>query len=657
MKRNESSKKLYLLILIISSITSYIILSIDKSEVFSYIYEENRYYLLDTVRLIYLVSLIFIFILIYYASFYMISERKNDIGLLMAEGLGQKKLFILLFKYSLKNLLKANLLGLSLSVLINEFINLLTVKVLSLGLTFHNFSLSFKAIILTLSISLFLNSLSIYTIVRDFYKKNPDEIFRGEIRSRSDSFLFLALVLFLLGTILNYDYFWEDLLARLSLISIFLLILFFILSKILQKTSGKNLIVRKSLSLTFKKDKASLLFTSFMLIVGTLILSYTILTSMASRNALERPADFTLYDSKEKIDILSKDQDMAQMIGEIYPVFGYEYWDIDSDELNNLVKANISLDRQSKNEFYFEPGFLLRESSFENIYKIEADLGDDEAIVLAKSENEKYALEETLAKKDSSLIIGGKNYRIRNIVKSNKIFSNDVIGLASMVVVNDKVYDSLIAIRKPFAYNINLSKEFVNSFGFSKGSDMLREAFIKGGYKYESYIWQAKNAILQITENLYTYFYLSLIFILAGLSFFTIRIFILFEKSKEKLTILSLMGQDMDEIRSIIKKEYTTLFLTVGFASLFLSVILFMNLPFTMNIFLKLKLRKIIGTLALISLAFLILIGLFLRFIIRMCYERIVNYEEDFNNWRWQKPLKWIKGIFGKQGLWSCQCR
>ena len=49
---------------------------------------------------------------------------------------------------------------------------------------------------------------------------------------------------------------------------------------------------------------------------------------------------------------------MAQMIGEIYPVFGYEYWDIDSDELNNQVKANISLDRQSKNEFYFEPGFL-----------------------------------------------------------------------------------------------------------------------------------------------------------------------------------------------------------------------------------------------------------------------------------------------------------
>lgn len=632
MKRNESSKKLYLLILIISSITSYIILSIDKSEVFSYIYEENRYYLLDTVRLIYLVSLIFIFILIYYASFYMISERKNDIGLLMAEGLGQKKLFILLFKDSLKDLLRANILGLSISIFINEFINLLTVKVLSLGLTFHNFSLSFKALILTIAISIFLNILSIYTIVRDFYKKNPDGIFRGEIRSRSDSFLFLALVLFLLGTILNYDYFWEDLLVLLSLISIFLLILFFILSKILQKTSGKNLIVRKSLSLTFKKDKASLLFTSFMLILGTLILAYTILTSIASRNALERPADFTLYDSKEKIDILSKDQDMAQMIGEIYPVFGYEYWDIDSDELNNLVKANISLDRQSKNEFYFEPGFLLRESSFENIYKIEADLGYDEAIVLAKTENEKYALEETLAKKDSSIMIGDKNYRLRKLVKSNKIFSNDVIGLASMVVVNDKVYDSLISKKEPFAYNINLSKDFVNSFGFSKGSDMLRQAFIDGGYKYESYIWQAKNAISQITENLYTYFYLSLIFILAGLSFFTIRIFILFEKSKEKLRILSLMGQDMEEIRAIIRKEYTTLFLTVGLVSIIVSIFLFTKIPYTMNIFFKLKLSKIIGSLALISMALLLLIGLFLRFILRMSYERILNYEEDFNN-------------------------
>uniref|UniRef100_UPI00288B5D54 ABC transporter permease n=1 Tax=uncultured Anaerococcus sp. TaxID=293428 RepID=UPI00288B5D54 len=210
MKRNESSKSLYILIFIITSITSYIILSIDKSEVYSYIYEENRYYLLDTVRLIYLVSLIYIFILIYYASFYKICERKNDLGLLMAEGLSKKKLFRMLFKDSLKDLLKANFLGISLSVFINEFINLLTAKVLRMGLTFHNFSISFKAIIFTLVISILLNSLSIYTIVRDFYKKNPDEIFRGEIRSRSDSFLFLALVLFLLGTILNYDYFWED---------------------------------------------------------------------------------------------------------------------------------------------------------------------------------------------------------------------------------------------------------------------------------------------------------------------------------------------------------------------------------------------------------------------------------------------------------------
>lgn len=632
MKRNESSKKLYLLILIISSITSYIILSIDKSEVFSYIYEENRYYLLDTVRLIYIISLIFIFILIYYASFYLISERKNDIGLLMAEGLGQKKLFKLLFKDSLKDLMRANILGLSISIFINEFINLLTVKVLSLGLSFHNFSLSFKAIILTLVISLFLNSLSIYTIVRDFYKKNPDEIFRGEIRSRSDSFLFLALVLFLLGTILNYDYFWEDLLFLLSLISIFLLILFFILSKILQKTSERDLIVRKSLSLTFKKDKASLLFTSFMLIVGTYILAYTILTSMASRNALERPADFTLYESQEKIDNLSKDQDMGQMIGEIYPVFGYEYVDIETSEIYNLVRANISLDRSTKNDFFFEPRFLLKESSFENIYKSKLSLGDKEVILLASNENEKYALEDTLAKESLFIKLGGEEFKVMPILMSNKIFSNDVISLSSMVVVNDKVYQNLIGDKAPFAYNVNLRKDFVNSFGFSKGSDMLRQAFIDRGYKYESYIWQAKNAISKITENLYTYFYLSLIFILAGLSFFTIRIFMLFEKSKEKLRILSLMGQDMDEIRSIIKKEYTTLFLTVGLVSIIVSIFLFTNIPYTMDIFFKLKLSKIIGTLALISMGLLFLIGLFLRFILRMSYERILNYEEDFNN-------------------------
>ena len=632
MKRNQSSKKLYLLILIISSIASYIILSIDKSEVFSYIYEENRYYLLDMVRLIYLVSLIFIFILIYYASFYMISERKNDIGLLMAEGLGQKKLFKLLFKDSLKDLLRANFLGLSISIFINEFINLLTVKVLSLGLTFHNFSLSFKAIILTLAISLFLNSLSIYTIVRDFYKKNPDEIFRGEIRSRSDSFLFLALLLFLLGFILNYAYLMDSLLILFGLITLFLLTIFFLISKIFQKTSGRDLIVRKSLSLTFKKDKAFLIFTSFMLIAGTFILAFTILTSIASRDELERPADFTLYESQEKIDNLSKDQDMGQMIGEIYPVYGYEYWDIDTSEIYNLVRANISLDRSTKNDFFFEPRFLLKESSFENIYKRKLNLGDREAILLTSNENKKYALEDTLSKESLFIKLGGEEFKVMPLLMSNKIFSNDVISFSSMVVVNDKVYQNLIGDKAPFAYNVNLRKDFVNSFGFSKGSDMLRQAFIDGGYKYESYIWQAKNAISKITENLYTYFYLSLIFILAGLSFFTIRIFILFEKSKEKLRILSLMGQDMDEIRAIIKKEYTTLFLTVGLVSLIVSIFLFTKIPYTVDIFFKLKLSKLIGTLALISLALLILMGIFLRFILRMSYERILNYEEDFNN-------------------------
>ena len=485
---------------------------------------------------------------------------------------------------------------------------------------------------MTLAISLFLNSLSIYTIVRDFYKKNPDEIFRGEIRSRSDSFLFLALLLFLLGFILNYAYLMDSLLILFGLITLFLLTIFFLISKIFQKTSGRDLIVRKSLSLTFKKDKAFLIFTSFMLIAGTFILAFTILTSIASRDELERPADFTLYESQEKIDNLSKDQDMGQMIGEIYPVYGYEYWDIDTSEIYNLVRANISLDRSTKNDFFFEPRFLLKESSFENIYKRKLNLGDREAILLTSNENKKYALEDTLSKESLFIKLGGEEFKVMPLLMSNKIFSNDVISFSSMVVVNDKVYQNLIGDKAPFAYNVNLRKDFVNSFGFSKGSDMLRQAFIDGGYKYESYIWQAKNAISKITENLYTYFYLSLIFILAGLSFFTIRIFILFEKSKEKLRILSLMGQDMDEIRAIIKKEYTTLFLTVGLVSLIVSIFLFTKIPYTVDIFFKLKLSKLIGTLALISMALLLLIGLFLRFILRMSYERILNYEEDFNN-------------------------
>ena len=323
---------------------------------------------------------------------------------------------------------------------------------------------------------------------------------------------------------------------------------------------------------------------------------------------------------------------MAQMIGEIYPIYGYEYDNIDTNEIENLVRANISLDRTSRNDFYLYTRFLLRKSTFEKIYDLRIELASDEAIILTENENQKLALEDTMSKEELFIKISDKSYKILPIIESNRIFSNDVIGLSSMVVLDDDIYDSLIGNKNPFAYNLNLSKDFVNSFGFSKGSDMLREAFIRGGYKYESYIWQAKNAISQITENLYTYFYLSLIFILAGLSFFTIRIFILFEKSKEKLKILSLMGLSLDEIKAMVKKEYTILFLTVGLSSILISVFLFMNLPYTAELFFKLTLSKIGFTLSMIGLSLIILMTLFLRFIIRISFERIVYYEENINN-------------------------
>nr|WP_072537186.1 FtsX-like permease family protein [Anaerococcus mediterraneensis] len=632
MKRDESSKKLYILILILSSIASYIILSIDRSEVFYYIYEENRYYLLDTIRTIYFLSLFFIFILIYYASFFVISEKKDQIGLYMAEGMERKNLFLILFRSSLTDIFRANLLGLGLSLFINEFINLLTVRVLSLGLNNHNFTISIKAIFLTIFISVILNCISTLTIVRDFYKERTEKIFRGEMKSRSDSLLFIGLSLFLFAFILGKGYLRLDIFPFVGLMGVFIYIYFWIISKIFEKTANKDLIVRKSLSLSFKKDKASLFFTSFMLICGILILTYTIFASISSRDYLKRPADFTLYDSKENIDRLKSDEDLMQMIGETYPVYGYEFMDIDTSFLDNEVRNNLLLDKNSRSNFFFVPRFLLSSSSFENIYKEGIKLEEDEAIILTSSENEKYCLEKTLDQYESYIKVGGLDLKVRPLIKSNKIFSNDVIGLSSMVVVNDSLYEKLIGKKDPFAYNINLSKDFVNAFGFSKGSDMLREEFIKKSYKYESYIWQAKNTISEIVRNLYTNFYLSLIFILVSLCFFTIRIFISFEKSKDKLLILSLMGEDMKEIRAVIKREYMTMFASIFFVSILAAIFLFYTLPFGFEMTLQVGKGKIIQILGLVSLGLIFLVSLCLKLIIKVSYERMISYEEDYNS-------------------------
>ncbi|WP_296111887.1 FtsX-like permease family protein [uncultured Anaerococcus sp.] len=626
MNKLKANKKLYMLILIISSISSYIILSIDKSEVFYYIYEESRDFLLDTVRLIYLVSLVFIFILIYYASFFIINQRKNDIALLMGEGMGAGSLRKIFFKRSVKDILKANALGISLGIFINEFINLLTVRILGLGLNNHHFTISIKAIILTVFISLFLNMLAIYIIVRDLYKISPDDIDRGRVKSRSDSLLIFSLALFVIGSRMQ-----REIYVLFAIVLVFLLIFYTILSRIFLKTHRGDLLVRKSLAMTLRDDKISLIFTSVMLIIGILILSFTIFTSIRARKSLERPADFTLYDSEERIKSLESDPNIKEMVGEIYPVYAYEYEDIDSEDIRVAVKRNSSLDRASRDEFFFMPRFILKASSFEKIYKENLRLKRNEAVLLTSFDNERKALENTLDKEDLYIRINGEKLGVRKLIRSSEIFSNDVIKLTGMVVIGDGIYDELVGKGQIFAYNVNLSKDFINAYGFSKGSDILRDEFISRAYKYESYIWQAKNAISEITQNLYSLFYLALIFILAGLSFFSIRIFISFEKSTEKFLILSLMGVKLIEIKKLIRKEYSFYFFTVSLVSILISIFLFTMLTQSLGLGEDINFNRDIGIIAIIGLGILFVSYLFLSLVLGASYERIFYNEENFN--------------------------
>lgn len=626
MNKLKANKKLYMLILIISSISSYIILSIDKSEVFYYIYEESRDFLLDTVRLIYLVSLVFIFILIYYASFFIINQRKNDIALLMGEGMGARSLRKIFFKRSVKDILKANALGISLGIFINEFINLLTVRILGLGLNNHHFTISIKAIILTVFISLFLNVLAIYIIVRDLYKISPDDIARGRVKSRSDSLLLFSLAFFVIGSHMQ-----REIYVLFVIVLVFLFIFYTILSRIFLKTHRGDLLVRKSLAMTLRDDKISLIFTSVMLIIGILILIFTIFTSIRARKSLERPADFTLYDSEERIKSLESDPNIKEMVGEIYPVYAYEYEDIDSEDIRDAVKRNSSLDRASRDEFFFKPGFILKASSFEKIYKENLRLKRNEAVLLTSFDNERKALENTLDKEDLYIRINGEKLGVRKLIRSSEIFSNDVIKLTGMVVIEDGLYDDLVGKGQIFAYNVNLSKDFINAYGFSKGSDILRDEFISRAYKYESYIWQAKNAISEITQNLYSLFYLSLIFILAGLSFFSIRIFISFEKSTEKFLILSLMGVKLIEIKKLIRKEYSFYFFTVSLVSILISIFLFTMLTQSLGLGEDINFNRDIGIIAIIGLGILFVSYLFLSLVLGASYERIFYNEENFN--------------------------
>ena len=146
-KRNSSKTRkengVYFASLIISIIAFYVILSLGEQDVMIYlktIESDAVAKLLLMIPMLYIVSLFFVFFLVYFANRYQLQRRSHEFGIYLMMGMKSSKLFAMIMAETLWNGLIALLIGIPISLFLTEIISLTTSRLIGMGIIGHKFS-------------------------------------------------------------------------------------------------------------------------------------------------------------------------------------------------------------------------------------------------------------------------------------------------------------------------------------------------------------------------------------------------------------------------------------------------------------------------------------------------------------------------------------
>ena len=151
-RRSRKENGMFFATLLIAIIAFYIILSLSRQDVMLFLQEMesdavNR--LLGMIPVFYVMTLIILFFLIYFASKFQLERRRHEIGMYLMMGMTRNRLFVLLLAEDIRSSIIALLIGLPAAVLLSEIISLVTARLVGLGIIGHSFSLSLEAVLWT----------------------------------------------------------------------------------------------------------------------------------------------------------------------------------------------------------------------------------------------------------------------------------------------------------------------------------------------------------------------------------------------------------------------------------------------------------------------------------------------------------------------------
>ncbi len=595
--KNRKDNGLFFGSLLIAVIAFYTLLSMDKQDVMRFLQtmeSDAVRRLMQLVPVVYVVSLFFVFFLVYFSYHYQLNERRKELGLYLMLGMKRSRLFAMLMGETLLNSLVSLAIGIPAALFLTEGISLLTVRAAGLGIIGHKVTWSFPAVAETAIGFVMVQMIAMVILSVRLARTeparllNPDaEETQGTLNGRPEKRggLSFAAGCILLGAAYGLG---VAALKSFDMLIILLILglgaggtfLFYrgagaVIGQRIRKKgpdrSGLYTFTGRQIQENVLCQYKTLAVSSLLLLVALSCVSYGIGTVAGAQAKTVKTTDFSVQDGDESgagealLQTLESGE-CRKYISGYYPVYlGMADAETHKVSLSGLKSAVCSLknvenkDMQDNVAEYMDSNdgyeYFIAQSSYNEILKAagkeKLSLKEGEAAFYTSMGEypERMDIYRGALENGAYIEVDGEKYQLLHEVYCDNVVADRQITLEKAFIVPDELYQGLARDGgNPFCYNVLLKKELTQKEGFMQTLDKVSGIFQDRGLVYESYLSGVGRRLFYTVAGSYITIYLGILFMIIANTSIALKYLMQQQANRKRYRTLFMLGADMGEV-------------------------------------------------------------------------------------------------------------
>lgn len=665
--KNRRENGLYFASLIVAIIFSYILLSLGDQDVMLFlksIESDAVHKLLRLLPMVYIVSLFFVFFMVYFSGKYQMQRRSHEFGIYQMLGMRQRTLFLLLTGETIWNSCVALLIGIPLSIMMTELISLLTVRLAGLGIIGHQFRISVTGLTGTILGFLAVQMAALLCLSILTGKKEPLELLREDkeriqrIKPARQSVLSLSCgVLLLLCAygmgIFGLRSFSQGITLAIICTGIAGTFLLFrglgsLIGRIIYKKGGNStglfVFTGRQLQENVFCQSKSLAISSLLIFLAMVCTAYGIGSAAGSDAGVKKTADFSLAGEASEIKKVMESKDIKTYVAAYYPMYVNHMNTLKSDEsgltmgkdpgsfswdgLRNAADEVLdSKERERVLQWMSDDSYpyIISLSSYNALLKSTGSSGlyldSGEVAVYCGYVTGIFREMQKMINNKPDIIINGTAYEIAGEVQSNNLVADRMISISIALIVPDDMYQKLAADQEPLCWNVTLEKTFIKEQGLMQALDHMGALLSDSGLEYESYLKGLGRNLFYIVGGSYLTLYMGILFLVISNTVLGIKFLLQQRDTRHRYKTVLMLGAGETELcrsaRTQIRVYFRMVIGSAAISAVFGICSMFVS-------FLKLPEPAEFGKIAIVTMA--AVIGFL---IVEYAYILLIEHESD----------------------------